>query len=97
MNDREKNTVSNMIRIYCRFKHAGRKSLCHDCRQLEVYAHKRLEYCQFKESKPACEKCPVHCYKPEYREKIREVMRFAGPRMIFFYPVEAVRHLMTSV
>jgi len=94
MNDREKNTVSKMIRIYCRFKHGGRKSLCSDCRQLEDYAHKRLEHCQFGESKSSCEKCPVHCYKPEYREKIREVMRFAGPRMLFFHPVEAVRHLM---
>ena len=94
MNDREKNTVSKMIRIYCRFKHGGRNSLCPDCQQLEVYAHKRLEHCQFGESKPSCEKCQVHCYKPEYRERIREVMRFAGPRMIFFHPAEAVRHLL---
>jgi len=93
MNEREKITVSKMIRIYCRFKHGTRNELCPDCKQLEDYAHKRLEHCRFGEEKPACEKCPVHCYKPECREKIREVMRFAGPRMVFFHPVEAVRHL----
>jgi len=92
MNAREKNTVSKMIRIYCRFKHGSRKSLCPDCKQLSDYTHKRLEYCPFGESKSSCEKCTVHCYKPEYREKIREVMRFAGPRMLFFHPVEAIRH-----
>jgi len=95
MNEREKNTVSKMIRIYCRFKHGTRNALCPDCKQLEDYAHKRLEHCRFGEEKPACEKCPVHCYKPEYREKIKEVMRFAGPRMVFFHPVEAVRHLLS--
>jgi len=97
MNAREKNTVSKMIRIYCRFKHGMRNALCPDCRQLEDYAHKRLEHCQFGEEKPSCEKCPMHCYKPEYREKIREVMRFAGPRMLFFHPVEAVRHLWRKI
>lgn len=27
------------------------------------------------------------------RERIREVMRFSGPRMIFHHPVAAVRHV----
>ena len=83
-----------MIRIYCRFKHKIRKSLCEDCMQLEDYSHKRLDCCPFGEEKPACDKCTIHCYKPEYREKIREVMRFSGPRMIFFHPVVAMRHLI---
>ena len=28
------------------------------------------------------------------REKIRAVMRFSGPRMIFRHPVTAVRHVL---
>ena len=93
MNAREKDTVSKMIRIYCRFLHGRRDSLCAECRALEEYAHGRLDGCRFGEEKPACKSCPVHCYKPLYRQKIREVMRFAGPRMIFFHPAEAFRHL----
>ena len=93
MNHSEKKTVSKMLRLYCRFKHRQRNSLCEDCRKLEDYAHRRLEHCKFGEDKPACEKCTVHCYKPEYREKIREVMRFSGPRMLFYYPRDAVKHL----
>ena len=27
------------------------------------------------------------------REKIRAVMRFAGPRMVFHHPVAALRHV----
>jgi hypothetical protein len=30
------------------------------------------------------------------REKIREVMRFSGPRMIFHHPITAVRHVIES-
>jgi len=93
MNGSEKKTVSKMLRIYCRFKHGQEDSLCEDCKRLEDYAHHRLERCKFGERKPACEKCTVHCYKPEYREKIREVMRFSGQRMLFFHPVDAVKHL----
>ncbi len=94
MNTSEKNTVSKMIRIYCRLKHKQQNLLCPDCRKLEDCAHGRLEHCPFGENKPVCKKCPVHCYKPEYREKIREVMQFAGPRMLFFHPADAFRHFL---
>ena len=35
-----------------------------------------------------------HCYKPEMRERIRQVMRYSGPRMITKHPVAAIRHLL---
>ena len=94
MNNSEKDTVSKMIRLYCRLKHQHKTELCTDCRQLEEYSRNRLEYCPFGEDKPACEKCSVHCYKPDYRKRIREVMRFSGPRMLFYHPVEAVKHFL---
>ncbi len=94
MNDREKRTVSRMIRIYCCSRHGQQKGmLCSGCLQLENYAHGRLERCLFGENKPACKNCTIHCYKPEYRQKIQEVMRFAGPRMLLYYPFDAIRHL----
>ena len=31
------------------------------------------------------------------REKIREVMRWSGPRMIRYRPITAVRHAMVTV
>ena len=37
------------------------------------------------ETKTFCSNCKVHCYKPEMRKKIRAVMRFSGPRMIFYF------------
>ena len=30
------------------------------------------------------------------REKIRQVMRFSGPRMLFHHPIAAIRHVMET-
>ena len=57
----------------------------------------RIEKCPFMETKTFCSNCRVHCYRAEMREKIREVMRFSGPRMIFYHPVMAVRHVVSSI
>ena len=93
--EREKETVSLMIRLYCRKKH-GSKHLCPDCAALDAYARQRSDKCPFMETKTFCSNCRVHCYKKDMREKIREVMRFSGKRMIFHHPVMAIRHVIES-
>lgn len=94
--EREKETVSLMIRIYCKKNHGTKNGLCPECAELEQYATMRSDKCPFMETKTFCANCKVHCYKPEMREKIRQVMRFSGPRMIFYHPVMAMRHLIES-
>ena len=88
----EKKVVAQMIRLYCRRKE-GNRAVCDSCRQLQEYAFARLDRCRFGERKPACRNCKVHCYKPEMRERMRRVMRYAGPRMLWQYPWDAIRHL----
>lgn len=88
----EKAIVGQMIRLYCRHKE-GNRELCADCRRLLEYATARLDRCPHGEAKPTCRKCTVHCYRPEEREKIRAVMRYAGPRMMIYHPAAALRHL----
>ena len=90
--EEEKHIVELMIRLYCR-KHEGNDELCEECRSLLEYSHARLSHCKFGEEKPTCKKCPVHCYKPEKREKIRQVMRWSGPRMMLYHPIIAIKHL----
>ena len=93
--EREKETVSLMIRLYCRKNHGGNE-LCPECAALDAYARQRSDKCPFMETKTFCSNCKVHCYKKDMREKIREVMRFSGPRMIFHHPVMAIRHVIES-
>jgi hypothetical protein len=91
--DRENATVAAMIRMYCRDTH-GSKELCLECSSLLDYARMRLEKCLFGEGKTTCTICPVHCYKPDMRERIRVVMRYAGPRMMYRHPLMAILHLI---
>ena len=84
--EREKQVVALMISLYCRKKHHTLKGrLCPECEALLSYAHLRSDRCQ------------VHCYKPEMREKIREVMRFAGPRMLPRHPLMVIDHMSCSI
>lgn len=94
--EREKQIISKMINVYCRKKHHTRGSLCPECAKLEAYAWQRSDKCPFMETKTFCSNCKVHCYKQDMREKIREVMRFSGPRMLFYHPVMAISHVIES-
>jgi len=94
---RERQTVEYMIDIYCRDHHRTRGKLCDECRELAVYTLFRLKNCPFQENKTTCGNCPIHCYKPNMREKIRGVMRYAGPRMIRHHPLMAVGHMIDGL
>jgi hypothetical protein len=92
----EQQVVEMMIRLYCRRKE-GNKELCPSCTELLQYAHARLGRCKFGENKTTCRKCPVHCYRPQMKERIREVMRWAGPRMMWHHPIAAVKHMLREL
>jgi hypothetical protein len=91
---RERKTIQVMIRLYCRHHHHMAEALCPECQQLVDYAMQRIDRCPFKEKKPTCANCTVHCYKPAMRQQVRQVMRYAGPRMLLYHPFLAVMHLM---
>lgn len=95
--DREKKTIRHMIEIHCRGHHDRSGTLCADCLQLVDYAMRRIDRCPYKDEKPACGRCPVHCYGPDMRERIRRVMRYAGPRMMIFHPVLTALHYMDEL
>jgi hypothetical protein len=90
--DRERRTIEAMVKIYCRDKHGSRGPLCEECLELMEYAEKRIEKCPYHEDKPTCVNCPIHCYKPDRRLQVKEVMRYSGPRMMFRHPIFALRH-----
>ena len=94
---RERRTLEAMIRLYCRGRHGTGGELCAECRELADYARARLHRCLFQERKPTCARCPVHCYRPEMRERIRAVMRYAGPRMLYRHPLLALAHLIDGL
>lgn len=89
--EEDKKVVGLMILIYCRHKEHN-KELCKECTELLHYAYARLDRCKFGDRKPACKKCPIHCYGKDMRARIRMIMRWAGPRMVLYHPSIAIRH-----
>jgi len=93
---RDRKAIELMLRLYCKNKHQPSNSLCSACRDLLEYAHGRLDHCKYYPRKKACSKCASPCYKPSVRQEMREVMRYAGPRLLYTHPIVALRHLVAS-
>ena len=74
----------------------GRRSpvVCDECAGLLRYAERRRAFCP-KDPKPFCSNCDTHCYKPEEAERMRAVMRYAGPRwMLHGHAIDGLKHLL---
>ena len=92
----EKKTVLAMIEIYCRAKH-NKNKLCDECNEMLKYAYKKIELCPFLPDKPVCKNCPVHCYEKDRRERIRLIMRYAGPKIFIYKPVLALIYILNNI
>ena len=85
-------TIKAMVTIYCQAFHKE-TGACKPCNEFLIYANEKLDRCPYGQTKPTCNRCPIHCYKPEQRAQAREIMRYAGPRMLIKHPILAIRHL----
>ena len=92
--EREKCTVGIMVKMYCAHNHDSKDSICNECTKLIEYANERINRCVFQYDKPVCSECQIHCYRQDMRDKIKTVMRFSGPRMMFHHPILGIRHLI---
>ncbi len=102
---REQRTIAAMVTIYCHAR-AGHASthqaplavgLCPSCRQFLEYSHQRLASCPLAAAKPTCRVCPIQCYAPRKRQQAKEIMRYAGPRMLLRHPILALGHLCDEI
>lgn len=80
--EREKKIINIMIANYCKTAHKT-NDLCTECNELIDYAEKRLLTCPFLENKPVCSNCEIHCYNTKQKDRIKEVMKTVGPKMIY--------------
>lgn len=95
--EKDERTLVAMARIYCcGHRHIpddfNSGPLCGECAETIEYALERTRRCPH-DHKGTCDTCTVQCYKPDMRQKIRLIMAYSGPRMIFHHPVMAIRHL----
>ena len=76
---KDEKVLRAFIKTYCNKHHKplNDNELCSECKVLLEYSLKRNENCPL-DHKPKCKKCAIHCYKPEYRQRIKEIMKFSG-------------------
>ena len=91
---REHRTMQKMVAIYCADRHAESETPCPECAAFLDYAEVRLDKCPYGADKPTCANCPVHCYKPHYRAQAKQIMRYAGPRMLLRHPLLTIAHYL---
>ncbi len=104
---KELKVLARFVQLFCRAKHGnslktGFESplfaeetpcLCAECTELVRHGVEKRLRCPM-EPKPACRKCPVHCYGKEYRKRIREIMAFSGKRMILKGRLDYIGHFL---
>jgi hypothetical protein len=92
--ERDRKTIRAMVRIYCRGHHQAEEAPCPECTELLNYALDRVERCPWGARRTTCSACPIHCYTRRMQERIRSIMSYAGPRMLYRHPVLAFFHLL---
>ena len=93
MERRQRRTIESMVKLYCHAHHGAAPGFCAECQELLDYALTRMVRCPFTPKKPTSDRCTIHCYAPTQRERVRQVMRYAGPRMLLRHPLLALGHL----
>lgn len=87
----EYDLVCEMIDLFARKKDTYSSNEISD---LKAYVKERLISCRQRPDKPFCSYCKTHCYKADMRERIREVMKYSGPRFIFYRPRASINHFL---
>jgi predicted amidophosphoribosyltransferase len=90
----EKEAMLKMLAIYCKSKHKHQAGLCEKCVELLEEVHRRLEHCRFGDNKPACGSCNINCYRGDKFKEVAAIMRYSGPRMLFYHPILTIQHLI---
>jgi hypothetical protein len=97
--------IGKFVEVYCNGKHQpreklpfnlpenlGERQLCDECADFMEYSVARRLKCPLEVEKPSCKHCRIHCYAPKQREKIREIMSYAGKKMMMRGRLDYIWH-----
>lgn len=93
--DKDRRTLEAMGRIFCSAHHDCTKDaagLCPECRATVDATLERAAACPFGHE-GNCQDCAVRCQRGEARDRIREIMRYAAPRMTLRHPFMTLDYL----
>ena len=92
---RDRKVLEAMGRIFCKAHHSGEKdpcALCSLCHEIVEVTLVRTASCPYGHE-GNCQDCAIHCQRGEAQERIREIMRYAAPRMVLRHPLMTMEYL----
>lgn len=97
--------IGKFVEVYCAGRHGqaernpfelpagmGERRLCRECAMFMEYAIVKRMKCPLEAEKPSCKHCRIHCYGKGQREKVREIMAYAGKRLMLRGRLDYVWH-----
>lgn len=96
--------IARFTEVWCGgHQHTGRQpvvlpgggrsfALCPTCAEFVAYAVNKRLNCPLKADKPRCKRCRIHCYAPQQREMVRQIMAWSGRQMILRGRVDYLWH-----
>jgi hypothetical protein len=97
--------IGKFVEVYCVGEHCGaerspvalpadmgERNLCPECADFLHYAITKRLKCPLESEKPSCKHCRIHCYDRPRREKVREIMSYAGRRLMLRGRLDYVWH-----
>ena len=97
--------IGKFVEVYCAGKHGavertpfslpeglGETKICSECAAFMEYAVSKRINCPLEAGKPSCKHCRIHCYGKDQREKVREIMAYAGRKLMMQGRLDYVWH-----
>ena len=82
--------------IYCRGNHPSRekdaRGMCSECREAIELTLERASACP-NGHEGNCQDCEIHCQRGDAQRRIRQIMRYAAPRMALRHPLMTLEYL----
>lgn len=91
--EKERKAMELILSVY----EKGHQEERDDIEKLRQYSMERINKCPKMATKTYCSNCEIHCYRQEYRDKIKKVMRYSGPRLFLKKPLWVVDHMVQGL
>ena len=94
--ERDRKTLEAIGCIYCHGTHSGMvrdaNGLCPECRETVETTLQRTIVCPYGHV-GNCQDCTLHCQRGDAQRRIKEMMRYAAPRMAVRHPLMTAEYL----
>ena len=91
--EKEISAMTEMIGIFCRDLHrTDGAQLCPECEELLEYVKNRIASCPQGSGKYFCSECKTHCFAPNRRQKIKQIVEYSRPDGLLRSPLVNIRH-----